>query len=92
MSLVVDVESSKDIASFYKGAFQQIATLRQGQSRLAILAKDALVSPKAGEGIYARAFAAKTAARLRTHIVFSLTLGRVCEKVVFRLMVFRICC
>ena len=33
---------------------------------LAILTKTALVSPKAGEGIYARAYAAKTAARLRT--------------------------
>ncbi len=46
--------------------FREIATSAEVHGFLAILAKGALVSPKAGEGIYARAFAAKTAARLRT--------------------------
>ena len=51
-----------------KGAFRQIATANENHVFLAILAKTALVFPKAGEGIYARAFAARTAARLRTYL------------------------
>ena len=51
---------------FYKGAFRQIAMLVEVHVFLAML-RYVLVFSKAGEGIYARAFAARRVARLRTY-------------------------
>ena len=52
-------------AFFYKGAFRQIAMLVEVHGFLTMLRYD-LVFTKAGEGIYARAFATMTWAQLRT--------------------------
>ena len=50
---------------FYKGAFRQIAMLVEVHGFLTML-RYVLVFSKAGEGIYARAFAARRVAQLRT--------------------------